>query len=89
VRLHWAAGYPARNKPDPLAGSPRGSIQGQLLSGPDRWSRIVKPILDRIGELLADRMGRAERGLEVDLVRRAILGAQWAIGLDFLGDRRK
>ena len=42
-----------------------------------------------IGALIADRMGWAERGLEVDLVRRAILGSQWAVALDLTLRHRK
>jgi hypothetical protein len=65
------------------------ALYSELAKGRDLYLNSLKPILDRIGELLAERMGWAERGLEVDLVRRAILGAQWAIGLDFMLRHRK
>jgi AcrR family transcriptional regulator len=65
------------------------ALYSELGKGRDLYRNSLKPILDRIGELLAERMGWAERGLEVDLVRRAILGAQWAIGLDFMLRHRK
>jgi AcrR family transcriptional regulator len=65
------------------------ALYSELAKGRDLYRNSLKPILDRIGELLAERMGWAERGLEVDLVRRAILGAQWAIGLDFMLRHRK
>lgn len=65
------------------------ALYSELAKGRDLYRNSLKPILDRIGELLAERMGWAERGLEADLVRRAILGAQWAIGLDFMLRHRK
>jgi AcrR family transcriptional regulator len=65
------------------------ALYSELAKGRELYLTSLKPILDHIGELIAERMGWAERGLEADLVRRAILGAQWAIGLDFLLRHRK
>ena len=65
------------------------ALYSELAKGRDLYANSLKPILDRIGEHIAERMGWAERGLEVDLVRRSILGAQWAIGLDFMLRHRK
>lgn len=65
------------------------ALYSELGKGRDLYLNSLKPILDRIGGLIADRMGWAERGIEADLVRRAILGAQWAIGLDFMLRHRK
>jgi AcrR family transcriptional regulator len=64
------------------------ALYSELAKGRELYVTL-KPILDHIGELIAERMGWAERGLEVDLVRRAILGSQWAIGLDLLLRHRK
>ncbi|MDV6271145.1 helix-turn-helix domain-containing protein [Rhodococcus globerulus] len=60
------------------------ALYSELGNGRELYERALKPILDKIGVLIADRMGWTERGLESDLVRRAILGAQWAIGLDIM-----
>lgn len=65
------------------------ALYSELGKGRELYQNSLKPILDRIGALIAERMGWAERGLEVDLVRRSILGAQWAIGLDFMLRHRK
>ncbi|MFC0449935.1 TetR/AcrR family transcriptional regulator [Rhodococcus sp. ACS1] len=65
------------------------ALYSELGSGRRLYQESLKPILDRIGVLLADRMGWADRGLEPDLVRRAILGSQWAIGLDLILRYRK
>jgi AcrR family transcriptional regulator len=65
------------------------ALYSELAKGRELYLTSLKPILDHIGELIAERMGWAERGLEVDLVRRAILGSQWAIGLDLLLRHRK
>ncbi|WAM19637.1 TetR/AcrR family transcriptional regulator [Rhodococcus sp. JS3073] len=65
------------------------ALYSELASGRRLYQESLKPILDRIGVLIADRMGWADRGLEPDLVRRAILGSQWAIGLDLILRYRK
>jgi AcrR family transcriptional regulator len=65
------------------------ALYSELGKGRELYQNSLKPILDGIGELIARRMGWAERGLEVDLVRRAILGAQWGIGLDLMLRHRK
>jgi AcrR family transcriptional regulator len=65
------------------------ALYSELAKGRELYLTSLKPILDHIGELIAERMGWAERGLEVDLVRRAILGSQWAIGLDLMLRHRK
>ena len=64
------------------------ALYSELAKGRELYVTL-KPILDHIGELIAERMGWAERGLEVDLVRRAILGSQWAIALDLMLRHRK
>jgi AcrR family transcriptional regulator len=58
------------------------ALYAELGRGRELYTSTVGPILDRIGELIADRMGWAEQGLDPTLVRRVILGAQWAVGLD-------
>ena len=65
------------------------ALYSELAKGRELYQASLKPILDRIGALIADRMGWAERGLEVDLVRRAILGSQWAVALDLTLRHRK
>ena len=64
------------------------ALYSELAKGRELYVTL-KPILDHIGELIAERMGWAERGLEVDLVRRSILGSQWAIALDLMLRHRK
>jgi AcrR family transcriptional regulator len=58
------------------------ALYSELAKGRELYKRSLRPILERIGELIADRMGWADQGLDVRVVRRSILGAQWAIGLD-------
>src|SRR5258708_37346703 len=65
------------------------ALYSELAKGRELYLTSLKPILDHIGELIAERMGWAERGLESDLVRRAILGSQWAIALDLMLRHRK
>jgi AcrR family transcriptional regulator len=65
------------------------ALYSELAKGRELYQTSLKPILDHIGELIAERMGWAERGLEADLVRRAILGSQWAIALDLMLRHRK
>jgi AcrR family transcriptional regulator len=65
------------------------ALYSELAKGRELYLTSLKPILDHIGELIAERMGWAERGLEGDLVRRAILGSQWAIALDLMLRHRK
>jgi AcrR family transcriptional regulator len=65
------------------------ALYSELAKGRELYLTSLKPILDHIGELIAERMGWAERGLEGDLVRRAILGSQWAIALDVMLRHRK
>ena len=60
------------------------ALYAELANGREFYMTTLRPILDRIGALIADRMGWAERGLDVRVVRRAILGAQWAVGLDLM-----
>jgi TetR/AcrR family transcriptional regulator len=71
-----------------MAGIQAVALYSELAKGRELYVTL-KPILDHIGELIAERMGWAERGLEVDLVRRAILGSQWAIALDLMLRHRK
>lgn len=65
------------------------ALYSELAKGRELYSTSLKPILDHIGELIADRMGWAERGIAADLVRRAILGSQWAVALDLMLRHRK
>jgi hypothetical protein len=65
------------------------ALYSELAKGRELYQASLKPILDRIGALIADRMGWAERGLEADLVRRAILGSQWVVALDLTLRHRK
>jgi AcrR family transcriptional regulator len=65
------------------------ALYSELTRGRELYATTIGPILDRIGLLVADRLGWAEKGLDTKVVRRSILGAQWAIGLDLtLGHRR-
>jgi AcrR family transcriptional regulator len=65
------------------------ALYSELGNGRELYLHPLKPVLHRIGELIADRMGWAARGIDSELVRRAILGSQWAIGLDLLLRHRK
>jgi AcrR family transcriptional regulator len=64
------------------------ALYSELAKGRELYKRSLSPILDHIGDLIADRMSWAEQGLDVRVVRRAILGAQWAIGLDQMLQRK-
>jgi AcrR family transcriptional regulator len=59
------------------------ALYSELASGREFYAR-VRPIFDRIGALIADRMGWSDRGLDALLVRRVIMGAQWSVGLDLM-----
>ncbi len=65
------------------------ALYSELAKGRELYQTSLKPALDHIGQLIAERMGWDERGLEPDLVRRAILGSQWAIALDLRLRHRK
>ena len=65
------------------------ALYSELTKGRELYEEHLRPLLQRIGELIADRTGWGERGVDSDLVRRAILGQQWAIGLDLLLRHRK
>jgi AcrR family transcriptional regulator len=65
------------------------ALYAELARGRELYKTIVRPILERIGELIADRMGWAAQGLDPTVVRRGILGAQWAVGLDLTLRRRR
>lgn len=65
------------------------ALYSELGHGRELYNKSLLPILDRIGELIADRMGWAAQGLDVSIVRQAILGAQWAIGLDLMLRHRR
>lgn len=65
------------------------ALYGELARGRELYTTTVRPILERIGELIADRMGWAAQGIDATLVRRCILGAQWAVGLDLTLRRRR
>ena len=65
------------------------ALYSELGNGRELYAKSLRPILDRIGELIADRMGWSARGLDTRVVRRAILGAQWAIGLDLMQRRKR
>jgi AcrR family transcriptional regulator len=60
------------------------ALYSELGNGRDFYTGSLRPILDRIGTVVTDSVGWGERGLDPTIVRRAILGAQWAIGLDYM-----
>jgi AcrR family transcriptional regulator len=64
------------------------ALYSELGNGRDLYVTSLKPMLDQIGERIAQAMGWTARGIDPALVRSSILGAQWAIGLDF-GLRRR
>jgi AcrR family transcriptional regulator len=59
------------------------ALYSELASGREFYEKI-RPMLDRIGVLIAERMGWADEGLDPVLVRRTIMGAQWSVGLDLM-----
>jgi AcrR family transcriptional regulator len=60
------------------------ALYSELANGREFYAKSLRPTLDRIGKLIADRVGWADRGLDPVIVRRAVLGSQWAIGLDYM-----
>jgi TetR/AcrR family transcriptional regulator len=56
----------------------------ELSNGREFYESAVRPQLDRMGTVIADHSGWALRGLDPVVVRRAVFGAQWVIGLDYL-----
>jgi AcrR family transcriptional regulator len=60
------------------------ALYSELANGREFYAKSLRPTLDRIGKLIADRVGWADRGLDSVIVRRAVLGSQWAIGLDYM-----
>jgi len=60
------------------------ALYSELANGREFFAESLRPALDRIGEMISDRVGWAARGLDSTIVRRAILGSHWAIGLDYI-----
>jgi AcrR family transcriptional regulator len=59
------------------------ALYSELSKGREFYAESLRPILDRIGELIADGVGWRDRGLDPRIIGRAVLGSQWAIGLDY------
>jgi TetR/AcrR family transcriptional regulator len=60
------------------------ALYSELANGREFYAKSLRPTLDRIGKLIADRVGWGDRGLDPVIVRRAVLGSHWAIGLDYM-----
>jgi AcrR family transcriptional regulator len=60
------------------------ALYSELANGREFYTKSLRPALDRIGKLIADRVGWGARGLDPVIVRRAVLGSQWAIGMDYM-----
>jgi AcrR family transcriptional regulator len=60
------------------------ALYAELTAGREFYARTMRPTLNKLGQLIAKRVGWADQGLDQKIVRRSILGAQWAIGIDYL-----
>ncbi len=55
----------------------------ELAAGRAFYASQVQPKLAHLGELIARGSGWQDRGLDTKIVAQTLLGAQWAIGLDY------
>jgi AcrR family transcriptional regulator len=60
------------------------ALYSELDRGRDFYTYGLLPALNRIGDTLAESTGWSSKGVDSKVVRRAALGADWAIGLDSL-----
>lgn len=58
------------------------ALYSELARGREFYASSVRPLLDPIGELIANRVGWMRQDLDPKTVRQAVLGSLWAIGLD-------
>jgi AcrR family transcriptional regulator len=65
------------------------ALYAEIGAGRDFYLKDLKPLLDRIGDLIADRVGWTGPSMNPTIVRQAILGAQWATGLAFALRQRR
>jgi TetR/AcrR family transcriptional regulator len=55
----------------------------ELGAGRALYTSRFQPKLERLGDLIARGSGWQDRGLDTKIVAQTLLGAQWAIGLDY------
>jgi AcrR family transcriptional regulator len=65
------------------------ALYAELGNGRDFYNSTLRPIFARIGDLVSDRVGWKAQGLEPQIVGRVVLGAQWAVGLDYMMRHQK
>jgi TetR/AcrR family transcriptional regulator len=68
---------------DEYAGMQTTALYSEIANGREFYLSALKPTLDCIGDLIADRLGWSDQGVDAKIVRQSMLGALWAIGLDF------
>jgi AcrR family transcriptional regulator len=65
------------------------ALYSELGNGRDFYNANLRPLVVHIGDLIADRVGWKKAGLDPLLVGRVVLGAEWAVGLDYMMRHKK
>ncbi|HEX4864018.1 MAG TPA: helix-turn-helix domain-containing protein [Acidimicrobiales bacterium] len=64
------------------------ALYSELGNGRDFYNQNLRPLIRKIGVLIADRVWRKD-GLDPLVVGRVVLGAEWAVGLDYMMRHKK
>lgn len=64
-----------------------GALQGSATfgegtNGPEFYKVTISPLLDEIGTMIAKRVGWSTAKTQFPIVRKALLGAMWMVGID-------
>lgn len=65
------------------------ALYSELGNGRDFYNAHLRPLIVRIGERISDRVGWKKAGLDPLIVGRVVLGAEWAVGLDYMMRHKK
>jgi AcrR family transcriptional regulator len=65
------------------------ALYSELGNGRDFYNSELRPLVSQIGELIAERVGWKKQGLDPLIVGRVVLGAEWAVGLDYMIRHKK
>lgn len=64
------------------------ALYSELGNGRDFYNQNMRPLIRKIGVLISDRVYRQD-GLDPMVVGRVVLGAEWAVGLDYMMRHKK
>jgi AcrR family transcriptional regulator len=65
------------------------ALYSELGNGRDFYNEHLRPLIRKIGVLIADRVGWRQKGVDPLIVGRVVLGAEWAVGLDYMMRHKK